>query len=78
MIPVIVKVRVQYYGVNDGFWIQRATPSFLATRDPSGVATFWRPATRATPRPRQPCPPLPDPSSSCQIRLRHKRLFGSG
>ena len=30
------------------------THDFLATRDPAGVATFWRPATRATPRPFQP------------------------
>ena len=29
----------------------------LATRDPAGVATFWRPATRATPRPCQPWTP---------------------
>ena len=27
----------------------------LATRDPARIATFWRPATRATPRPCQPC-----------------------
>ena len=38
------------------FWLQRATPSFfVATRDPAGVATFWRPATPATQRPCQPC-----------------------
>ena len=42
-IPVMVMVRVQYYGVKDGFCIQRAIPSFfLATRDPAGIATFWR------------------------------------
>ena len=27
---------------------------FVATRDPAGVATFWRPATRAIQRPCQP------------------------
>ena len=26
---VIVMVRVQYCGVKDGFWIQRATPSYF-------------------------------------------------
>ena len=38
--PQMVTVRVQYCGVNDGFWIQRAAPSiFVATvtRDPAGV-----------------------------------------
>ena len=54
--PIITKmvmVRVQYCGVNDGFWIQRASPSFylppatrrlgrqvLAPRDPSYPATL--------------------------------------
>ena len=32
---------------------------FLTTSNPAGDATFWRPATRATQRPCQPCLQLP-------------------
>ena len=59
MITVMVLVRVPYRGAHDVFRTQRATPSLslLAARDPAWIATFWRPATRATPRPCQPCRP---------------------
>ena len=61
---MMVMVRVQYCGVNDEFLDSKSDPViFLATRDPAGVATFWRPATRATPRPCQPW---------------HRRGFGAG
>ena len=49
--PQMVMFRVQYCGVSDGFWIQRAAPSIFGatvTRDPAGVASFWRPATRGS------------------------------
>ena len=55
------------------FWIQRATPStFLATHNPAWVATFWRPATLATPRPCQDLPTLA-PNSGCRW-LKHLAL----
>ena len=40
------------------FGLKERSRHFLATRDPAGVATFWRPATLATPRPCQPWPSL--------------------
>ena len=48
-ITVKAMVRVQHCDANNGFWIQKSDPViFLATRDPAGVATVWRPATLPT------------------------------
>ena len=46
------------------FLDSKSDPVILsASRDPAGVATFWRPATRATPRPCQPWIPSTDDSA---------------
>ena len=39
---------------------------FVATRDPAGVATFWRPATRATQRPCQPWAKVADTTAAAE------------
>ena len=65
--------QVRYCGVYDDISIKRAV-IFLATRDPAGVATSWRPATRATERPCQPCwRPRPLDSESAIIPTRMVR-----
>ena len=50
-----VNARLRYCGVNDGFWIQRAAPSFFfATRDPAWSPRFGAPRPE---RPRDPASP---------------------
>ena len=52
-----VNARVRYCGVNDGFWFQRATPSFFKRpATPPGSPRF------GVPRPCQPCPALAHPA----------------